>query len=81
MTVNQMLAELGVDSVEDALVELELAKDALEHGNTEPALPWEDSIEQAMQRIDADLQALVDATISQDALSIELDDSDYRDAA
>lgn len=78
MTVNQMLAELGVDSLEDGIVELELAKDALERGITDPALPWEESIEEAMQRIDGELQMLVDASITEDALNIEID---YADAA
>ena len=78
MTVNQMLAELGVDSLEDGIVELELAKDALERGITDPALPWEESIEEAMQRIDGELQMLVDAGITADALNIEID---YADAA
>ena len=59
MSVFELLAELNVDSVDEAMIELNLAKDALANGNTEPALPWEKSIEQAMQRIDGELEMLV----------------------
>ena len=72
MSVQQLLAELGVDSISDGIVELDLAKDALAFGHTAPALPWDESIESALQRIEAELQMLVDASI------IEID---YADAA
>jgi hypothetical protein len=59
MTVQEILAELGVDSVADAIQELDLAKDALANGYTTPALPWEESIEAVLQRIDGEIEMLV----------------------
>lgn len=56
--VEQKLAELGVGSVSEAIAELDHAADALQQGNIEPALPWDESIESALNRINADLEML-----------------------
>lgn len=67
MKVQTILNELQVDSVEDAVAELELAADSLAKGHTAAALPWDESIEAALTRINAELQMLTDTSVYQEA--------------
>jgi len=59
MSVQEILANLGVETVGEAIAELDLAKDSLAKGWTNACDPWEKTVEEAMVRINGEIEMLV----------------------